>query len=760
MSRRSSRHRDLLTGAAGFVGDLTFPGMLHAAFLRTPHAHATIRGLDVAEALGAGGAVAVFTAADIDAADERLQRTIALPALPAHEVYFGGQAIAMVVAEDRYRAEDALDMIAVDYQPLPAVIDPATAADPAAARVDTARDSNVAARLASSRGDIEGAFEDADVTVRRTFSFPRAGGHPLECRGLVALPDPSTGGLLCWAATQRPHMLRDALAEGLGLSSQCVRVITPAVGGGFGIKSGVYPEDLCVGWAARVLGRPVKWLEDRTEHFAAAAPERAQVYDVELAARRDGTVLGLRARILHDQGSHVLRSPIVPENSIHYLPGTYHIPAYDAECLVAFTNKVSTGPYRGAGWPTANFVIERLMDFLADELSLDRAAVRRRNLIRGEQMPYHTHIPLKDGEEIVYDSGDFPALLQAAVEAADTAGFAERRADALERGRDLGRGVALGLKGTGTHFEEATVTLDHDGHVWLYVGVPSQGQDHEGTFAQLCARELELDPEDITVVATDTARVASGWGTNASRSAPVGGPAVAEAARKLLQRIISTARVLYGVDEVVFKAGQVLLPEAETIALGQLMRDLRTRLRAERNTLAGSEPLLPEVAATGVFSTPGKTFSSAAYYVEVEVDPETGRVFPQDMVVAYDCGRVIDERVVEGQIHGGVSYGVSMALLEELVHAEDGQLLTASFADYFLPDAGTMPRLRLVRLQYPSGCNPEGIKGVGELGAIGPAPAIAAAVEDALRHRAALQVDCLPISPDRLHAFLAAAEQR
>lgn len=760
MDWRSSRDSDILTGAASFVGDLTFPGMLHAAFLRSPHPHATIRGLDVADALGADGAVAVFTAADIDAVAKRLQRTIALPALPADEVYFGGQAIAMVVAEDRYLAEDALDMIAVDYEPLPAVTDPAAAADPAAPRVDTARDSNVAARLLSSRGDIGRAFADAELIVRRTFTFPRAAGHPLECRGLVALSDPSTGGLLCWAATQRPHMLRDALADGLGLSIQCVRVITPAVGGGFGIKSGVYPEDLCVGWAARVLGRPVKWLEDRTEHFAAAAPERAQVYDVELAARGDGAVLGLRARILHDQGSHVLRSPIVPENSIHYLPGTYHIPAYDAECLVAFTNKVSTGPYRGAGWPTANFVIERLMDFLADELSLDRAAVRRRNLIRGEQMPYNTHIPLKDGEEIVYDSGDFPALLQAVVEAADTAGFAQRRAKALERGRNLGRGVALGLKGTGTHFEEATVTLDNDGHVWLYVGVPSQGQDHEGTFAQLCARELELDPEDITVVATDTAMVASGWGTNASRSAPVGGPAVAEAARKLLQRIMSTARVLYGVDEVVFKAGQVLLPEAETIALGQLMRDLRTRLQAERNTLAGSEPLLPEVAATGVFSTPGKTFSSAAYYVEVEVDPETCRVFPQDMVVAYDCGRVIDERVVEGQIHGGISYGVSMALLEELVHAEDGQLLTASFADYFLPDAATMPRLRLVRLEYPSGCNPEGFKGVGELGAIGPAPAIAAAVEDALQHRAALQVDCLPISPDRLHAFLAAAERQ
>ncbi|HXI62922.1 MAG TPA: xanthine dehydrogenase family protein molybdopterin-binding subunit [Gemmatimonadales bacterium] len=771
IGERVRRNEDarLLTGRALFVDDVRLEGMLHVAFLRSQHAHARLVRVDATAARGRPGVVAVYTAADLG--DYWRPGPLLVPPPPIAGLVFNactqvplardklrhvGEPIAMVVAESRYLAEDALDDITVDAEPLPAVVDLENALREGAPRVHEHLPSNVAAHAIQRKGDYAEAKRRAHRVIQRRFRYDRGASAAIENRAVAAQWDPRAEELTVWDTTQAPIPIRNGLAQLLGLLQSQVRVVAPFVGGGFGPKIMMYyPEEVLVPWATMRLGRPVKWTEDRQENFFATTQERGQIHDAEIAVDRDGKVLGVRDVFLHDTGAYDPYGLTVPINSQCTLLGPYEIPNYESEFTAIFTNKTIVTPVRGAGRQHGVFVIERLLDFAAKELEIDRAEIRRRNLLRRDQFPVNNEILFQDSAPLTYDSGDYEPALDQALELIDYRRFIREEQPRLRAaGRCVGIGIVCYVEGTGIGpYEGARVTVEPGGLVRLATGVGTQGQGHFTSFAQIVAEVLGVDVADVRVITGDTREFAWGTGTFASRGAVVAGSACHAAATRVREKILDLAshELKAPKEDLVLAGGKVQVrgDPARGIALGALALKANPLRGAVR---PGTEPGLE---ATAYFGPDRGSTASGVHAMIVDVDPETAQVEIKRYVVVHDCGRVINPMIVDGQIHGGVAHGIGNAFYEQLVYDEEGQLLNASFMDYLLPTATDVPHVETAHRETPSPLNPIGAKGVGEAGAIPTGALFAQAVEDALGNRnGKLEICEIPLSPNRLFELI------
>jgi aerobic carbon-monoxide dehydrogenase large subunit len=758
------RREDLrfLTGRGRYLDDLRLPGLGHLTILRSPHAHARLLAVRASGLSGRPGVRAVFTAADfpeLAAAVPTLfpssrLREYAHPVLAVDRVRFVGEAVAVVVADDPYRAADALEAIDVDYGPLPAVADVEAALAPEAPRVHDAWPDNVAGDSSGQVGDVTRGFREADVVVDARLRYPRVHGVPIEPRGVMAAADPDTGALTVWASTQVPFMVRSAIAAALGIPEERVRVLVPDVGGGFGTKGHVYPEDLLVPAVARRLGCPVKWVETRREQFMAASGDRDQLHRARLGIRKDGVIVALESEFTRDHGPYPALGEAITLNTINHLPGPYRVPAYRAVGRNVVTHKTFAGAYRGAGRPEAAFVLDRLLDRAARALSMDPAEVRRRNLIRPEEMPFRSGLRYRDGTPVEYDPADYPSAFEKLLALLDYDGWRAEQARRRPSGeRAIGVGLSVYVEGTGLGpYEGADVRVDPSGSVFVSVGVSAQGQAHETTLAQICAAELGVPLEDVVVRAGDTQLVGFGMGTIASRVAAVAGPAVARSARLVANkaRLVAAELLECRPDDLVLADGQVRVRGVPGRGL-RLSEVARAAVRSPRLSAAGG----PGLTACGFYYPETVTWAFGAQGCVVEADVDTGAVRLLRYVAVHDCGRPINPMVVEGQLHGGIVQGIGSALVEELVYDAEGQLLTGTLMDYGLPRADEVPDLEVASLAFPSTVNELGIKGVGESGVIAPGAAIANAVEDALAAHG-VAVDRLPVTAPRVFAWLAA----
>ena len=761
----------LLTGRAQYVDDIPVARCAHAVIVRSTHAHARLVRVHLERARRDPSVVACFAFADLadvlgplpsaglppPALEARVRfQTRTAPQLPlaADRVRYAGEPVAVVVAESRAAAEDARELVDVEYDPLPVVVDAERALEAGTPLIHPAWGDNVAVAFSVRVGDPDRAFAEAPVRVGATFRVPRSAGIPLEPRGILAVPGPEDGGVAIWASTQVPHLLQRALAERLRVAAHRVRVVAPDVGGGFGTKCSVYPEDVLIPVLAARLRRPVKWIEARREHFQSATHSREQVHEAEIAASADGAVAGFRDRFVLDQGAYNPWGIVQPYNTVAHLLGPYRVRSAAFEARSVVTNKTPHAPYRGAGRPEAVFVMERMLDLLARRLGIDPADLRRRNTVRGDEMPYDTGLPYRDGHPCVYDSGDFAGALERALDAVGYDAF--RRDQRLLRARGTYRGVGLAayVEGTGIGpYESATVRVDTTGKIAVATGACSQGQGHETTFAQIAADALGVDLDDVTVAGGDTREVAAGIGTFASRSLVVAGNAVARAAQDVRQKLLRAAATLLEAAE-----GDVDVASGRVFVRGSPGRGLplAALVRSSLPTLDGARVADPVFEASRVQTVPTVTFASAVHVALVEVDPETGAVTIVRYVVAPDCGRVVNPLIVEGQIHGGVAQGIGGGLGETLVYDAAGQLLSGSLSDYPLPKARDLPRIETIHLEYPSPRNPLGVKGVGEGGAIAPPAALANAIEDALAPFG-VRITEGPATPGRVVALIRAA---
>ncbi len=758
----------LLAGKGRFVDDLHMPNMVHAAFLRSPHAHARICGIDTAAASALPGVHTVLTNADLppELRDHRLILMVPNPALrypvTAHtlaqgEVCFVGEAVALIVADDRYIAEDAAELIEVYYDPLPVAADVLAAAAPGAAAAHADRPDNIAADFPMTYGDVDAAFAKAGHVFQESIFVHRGGAHSIECRGLIAAHDPIADAMTIWANTQAPHMMRNAYARMMGVPENQIRVIAPAdVGGGFGPKGMYYPEHFAVATAAKMLGRPVKWIEDRREHFLASYQERDQHWDVEVAVDSQGRLLGLRGSLIHDSGAYLPWGIVTPFISATTVPGPYVLPAYRMNVTAVFTNKVATTPVRGAGRPQAAFVMERLMDRVARELGLDPAEARRRNLIGPERMPYSVGLVFRDGSPVIYDSGDYPACQKEALALAGYNSFRARQAEALRGGRYIGIGIANYVEGTGLGpFEGVNVRIEQSGKVTVQTGAAPQGQGHQTMLAQIVADRLGVQPQDISVAPGDSAGVAFGIGTFASRVTANAGPSADIAATVVREKLIRVAAHLLEAAEA-----DLELAEGRVFVKGVPQHG---KSFAEIAGFANGMPgfSLPQGITAGLddtayFTPERSTYANGSHAVEVEVDIETGDVTILRYSTAHDCGTRINPTMVLGQVIGGVAHGIGNALYEWMRYDAEAQPLTVNFGDYLLPMATDVPRIDQVHLETPTPLNPLGVKGAGEGGTIPALAAIAAAIEDALSPFG-VHIDQSPVTPPYLLDLIAAA---
>lgn len=742
---RMSRLRDnvLLSGRATFLDDVDVAGLLHVAFVRSPHAHALIRSIDTAAARAVEGVHAVLVLDDIvRAATMRRMPLIAssaaakIPVTPFiladREVAYVGEIVAMVVATSRYRAEDGAGLVEVEYEPLPAVADLAVAIRAGAPLVRTELSSNVLSTFRLEYGDVDAAFAGDALVFGERIGLHRGGGHPMEGRGIVVENRVREDGLVVWSSTQMPNDLQQAVIAVTGVDDDKVRVITPEVGGGFGPKYCVYPEEIATVCAARLLGTSLKWVEDRREHFLGAIQERDQSWDVEIAVGRDGRLRGVRGAMVHDQGAYTFKAANLPYNSATAVPGPYLLPAYRMDVTVAFTNKMPVSSVRGAGYPQAAFVMERLMDRAARELNLDRARFRADNLIPAHKMPYAKPLKARSGAGIVYDSGDYPAAQAQAIEVAQWAGFAERRAKARARGRYLGIGLANAVKGTGRGpFESGSVRISASGRISVYTGAVEMGQGLTTALAQICAEELGVAAEQISVIAGDTSVAPLGLGGFASRQLVTAGSSVKLAARAVAAKALKLASHMLEAAEadLELRDGRVEIKgvPGRGVALGELARVLRGA-----PGYAFPEGLTPGLEAAEAWQSGPLAYANATHVAEVEVDIETGGVEIVRYVALQDSGRLINPMLVEGQVRGGIAHGIGNALFECMLYDPAGQPLSTNLAEYLIAGAGEVPRIETLFAQTPSPNNPLGAKGAGEVGTIPAAAAVISAVEDAL----------------------------
>jgi carbon-monoxide dehydrogenase large subunit len=765
IGERTRRNEDprLLTGRAQFIDDIELPGLLHVAFVRSPYAHARLGGIDVSEARALPGVTAVYTAEDLGAYWQ--SGPLLVPPPPVDGLVFNqrtqvplakdkvrhmGEPVALVVADSRYLAEDAAQLIQVDYESLPAVVDLEKALAPGASLIHEDVGSNLAAFVAQKKGDYAAARAAADVVIRRRFSYDRGAAAALENRGVVAQWDAQVQKMTIWDTTQAPIPVRNGLAAMLGLSEHQVRLVTPFIGGGFGPKIMMfYPEEVLIPWLALKLGKPVKWIEDRAENFVATTQERGQIHDAEIALTQDGIILGVQDSFLHDTGAYDPYGLTVPLNSQCTVMGPYRVPAYASEFRAVFTNKTIVTPYRGAGRQHGVFVIERLMDIAARELGIDRIEIRRRNFLRPEEFPHDHVIIYQDFAPLYYDSGDYAPVLDKTLTMIGYDAFLRDEQPRLRAaGKSVGIGVVAYVEGTGIGpFEGARVQVQPSGKVTVVTGIGTQGQGHFTVLAQIAAEQLGVAVVDVDVVTGDSDQFHWGTGTFASRGAVVAGNAVHEAAKAVREKAIALAAEHLGVPEerIELAEGRARvagLPE-RSIALGELAR-LANPMRGA--VKPGTEPGLE---ATRYFGPHRGATASGCHACILEVDPETLQVEVLKYVVVHDCGRVINPMLVDGQVHGGVAQGIGNAYFEQLVYDDNGQLLSASFMDFLLPTALDVPRVEVGHEETIAPGNALGTKGAGEAGAIPVGALFAQALEDALAVPG-LEILEIPLKPSRL----------
>jgi carbon-monoxide dehydrogenase large subunit len=746
------------------VTDVELPRMLHVAFVRSPHAHARIRRVDTAAARTADGVAAVATGADADWVPHRIEARSALPGyvmtgqpiLAWPEVRFAGEAVAAVVARDRYAAEDAAALVEVDWEPLPAALDLVEPARAGVAVHEAAPDNVLLARRFES-GQVDGALAEAATVIERVFRTNRQTAVPLEGRAGVADWSPGEGKLTLWLGTQVPHLVRHALAEMLALPENRIRVVAPDVGGGFGVKAVLYPEDVALCLLAMRLGRPVKWVELRREGFLASAHARDHRYEVRAGFDRDGRLLALDARIACNAGAYSVfpwTAGIEALMAGGLLAGPYKVPHYRCEVAAVATHTTPAGPYRGVARPATTFVMERLLDLGARALGLDPVAVRRVNLIGPADLPYTS------ATRLVHDCASYPVCFERAVEAVGYETFRAEQARLRREGRHLGIGFANYNELTGlgqaasagprmpfrTGHEGATVRMDPSGAVTVLAGVTSQGQGLETTMAQLAAAELGLPLDAVRVILGDTDATPFGLGAFASRQAVIGGGAVARAARALREKITAIAAHLLEAAAADLEVADGRIAVRGMPARGLSMLDVARVAHLETHRLPPETE--PGLEATRFYDPIRGTFAAGAQAAVVEVDVATGRVQIRRYVCVEDTGRVINPLVVEGQVQGAIAQGIGGALLEHLVYDETGQLLTGTLMEYALPTAADVPAFELAHVEVPAE-NLLGVRGVGEGGTLGPPAVLANAVADALAPLG-IEVNELPITPARL----------
>ena len=765
---RAARLEDLalLTGHGRFVDDIRFPATAHAAFVRSPHAHAAIRAIDTSAARALPGVHAVYAFADfaphlveprliVGLPSKAYRQDLNRPALAIDEVTYVGEPVAIVVAESRYIAEDAAALVAVDYDPLPVVVDCREALRPGAPTVHRNGPHNLLAEFEMGYGDTDASFRDAPHVFRESMWLHRGGSHSIECRGAVATFDRAENLLTLWSSTQAPHGARRTLAGMLGWDETRIRVVTPDIGGGFGPKLVFYQDDVAVSLAAILSGRPVKWIEDRREHFIATTQERDQFWEMEVAADGEGHILGVRGTLVHDHGAYTARGINLPYNGAMILPLAYEVPAYRLNVRLALTNKVPVTPVRGAGHPQGVFVMERLVDRIALGLGLDRAEVRRRNLVPPEKMPYERPLKSRGDAQVVLDSGDYPACQAAALQRVGYDSFRERQAEARAEGRHLGIGIANYVKKTGQGpFESVTVRIGPSGKVLVYSGATAMGQGTRTMLAQVVAEQLGGDLSNIEVACGDTAAIPMGIGGSASRQTVTAGTSAHLAAGKVRAKALKVAAHMLEAseDDLEIDGREIRVkgvPEMK-VALGKIAH-------AVGGTPGFALPagIEPGMEAEENWVTDDLAFANGSQAIEVEVDVETGGVRILRYVIVHDSGTIINPMIVDGQMCGGAAHGIGNALYEWMRFDEAGQPLTTNFAEYLLVSATEMPTVETGHMESPSPLNPLGVKGVGECGVVPAAAAIIAAIEDALSPFG-VRIAEAPLTPARLLSLIEA----
>src|SRR6476660_1270547 len=742
----------LIQGLAHYVDDIRLPDTLHAAFLRSIYAHARIKSIDTTAAQKLPGVVAVYTGKDTQKIGP-VPCAAALPDLkvPDHrplassKVYFVGHPVAVVVAETKSAARDAVDLIEVDYEELPVALDEEKAADAKSPVIHEQFGTNVAYKLTAGEGDIEAALKSADKVVKQRILHKRLAPIAMEPRGVLARYFPGEQELTLWTSTQIPHLCRTQVAIMLGMAENKLRLITPEVGGGFGSKLNVYAEEAWLGWISMQLGKPVKWIEGRRENMQATIHGRGQTGYVEIGCKKDGTITGFRYNVFADMGSYFqLLTPAIPTLTGLMLSGCYKIPAIQMNVTATFTNKMSTDAYRGAGRPEATYVIERAADLVAAELGMDPVEVRRKNF------PQPNEFPFKTATGLFYDSGNYQGALDKALKIADYTKLRDEQKKARKEGRLVGIGVstyveicALGPSAAmpAGGWESATVRIEPTGKVTILTGASPHGQGEETSFAQIAADELGVGVNDSTVIHGDTAIVQYGIGTFGSRGLAVGGTAVYMAIQKLKANAAKLAAPVMQGDP-----GSVPFADGKFSSGGKQTSIQEVALAAH---LAKSIPedMEPGLSATSFYEPKNFTFPFGTHIAVVEIDRETGEIDFQRYVAVDDCGKQINPMLVHGQVHGGIVQSIGQALYEEVVYDESGQLVTGTLMDYALPKAAMIPHLELDRTETPSPVNPMGVKGVGEAGTIGATPAIVGAIVDALSPFGVRHLD-MPVRPE------------
>jgi aerobic carbon-monoxide dehydrogenase large subunit len=758
----------LIQGLAHYVDDIVLPGLQYAAILRSPYAHAKIRSIDVSKAQAAPGVSLVLTGADIRGSVGNVPCAAAIPdmksaprpALAQDRVRFVGEGVAVVVATSRYAARDAVDLIEVDYEPLTPVVDPEKAMEKGSPTLYDEHKDNIAYRWELEGGDVKAAFKNADKVIKQRMINQRLIPVAMEPRGVVAEYKQGERQLTMWSSTQIPHLLRTQIAAMLDVPEYSVRVITPEVGGGFGSKLNVYPEEGLVGYLAMRLAAPVKWIESRRENFQTTIHGRDQIDDVEIAFKKDGTILGLRLHVIADLGAYYqLLTPLIPTLTGLMASGSYKIPAIRVEITGVLTNKMSTDAYRGAGRPEATYLVERAMDLVAAELKKDPADVRRKNFPKLSEFPYATPTG------VIYDSANYPRSLDLALKLSGYKKLRQEQAKARKQGRLMGIGLstyveicAMGPSSAmpAGGWESATVRIEPSGMVNIMTGSSPHGQGQETSFAQMGAEILGLEPDDVNVIHGDTSIVPYGIGTFGSRATAVGGTAVYKALMKLREKLATLAGFLLEVDpsKLQFEGMKIFVKgqPKKSIGFGEVVGAAYTAKKLPPN-------MEPGLDATYFFEPTNFTFPFGAHVCVVEIDKETGDVQLQKYIAVDDCGNVLNPLLVDGQVHGGIVQSFGQAMLEEAVYDEQGQLITGELTDYAIPRAADMPWMETDRTVTPSPVNPMGVKGVGEAGTIGATPALANAVADALAPFGVRHVD-MPFKRERIWKLIQQGSRR
>ncbi|MEE2971243.1 MAG: xanthine dehydrogenase family protein molybdopterin-binding subunit [Pseudomonadota bacterium] len=781
IGRSVQRREDkrLLLGDGTFVADIVRPNMAHACFARSQLPHAKIKSVDLSTARAAPGVVAAFSGPDLqdilptiggmqvvtpqgwfDSVDHRID----IPPqahLPHDKLRYVGEAYAVVVADDPYLAEDAAALVDAAFEDLPPVPHVAAAVAPGAALIHDGLDGNIAAELHVKKGAGAAALASAPHRLKRRFVHHRYAAMPIECRGVVADYDSRTQSLTVWTSSQVVHWVRREISHALGMPEERIRVIAPDVGGGFGVKGHVYTEDVLTAFLARELRRPVKWIEDRREHILNSAHSRDYVMDVEIGFDDDGRILAVTNSFLVDSGAYSPVGAGIVGNSLAHMLGPYDIPNYESDARLAVTNRAPNAPYRGAGRPEVAFAMERIVDLVSGALGKEPADIRFRNMIPADRMPYEVGLIYRDGVPIVYDSGDYPKSLERALDAlGGVEAFRARQKQALADGRYLGLGLGCYVEGTGVGpFEGATVRIDPTGTISVATGACPQGQGHETVFAQVAADSWGVDMEQVIVTLADTASVPMGYGTIASRSAVTASAAINEASEKVKEKVRLIAAHLLEASEgdLEFRDGGV-----GVMGVPDMIVSLADIAKAARPGWGHNRPDGVEAGldASAYYEPPTVTWTYASNAAIVEIDPETGWIEIKRYVEVHDAGVLINPGIADGQIKGGLVQGIGGGMMEEIIYDENGQILTASLADYLIPTALDAPPITVLHQETPSPTNALGVKGLGEGGAIAPPAVIANAVSDALKPFGA-EFNATPLRPqDILRVFTTVKKEK